>query len=171
MRSQFYAAIRGNPWAMGASLSLVSVSATLLTFGFLVLSLGRERLGPNAAAEILNRPEPWLFFSAVLVIPAIETVVAQMVLIELMRWIRTPATLCVLISAAVFGFGHYVNGGLGHGVVSFVGGLVFSYGYIAQRANSFGDAFACAWCAHACHNFIVLYLVMPLFPFFQVEAQ
>ena len=171
MRPKFPAALRDNPWAMGASLSLASVSATLVTFGFLVLSVGRERLGANAAAEILTRSEPWLFLSAVLVIPAIETVVAQLVLIELMRWVRTPAILCVLTSAAAFGLGHYVNGGLGHGAVSFVGGLVFSYAYIAQRANSFGKAFACAWCAHACHNFIVLYIVMPIFPFFHVNAR
>jgi hypothetical protein len=156
---------------MGASLSLASVSATLVTFGFLVLSVGRVRLGANAAAEMLTRPEPWLFLSAVLVIPAIETVVAQLVLIELMRWVRIPGILCVLTSAAVFGLGHYVNGGLGHGAVSFVGGLVFSYAYIAQRTNSSGKAFACAWCAHACHNFIVLYIVMPNFPFFHVNAQ
>ena len=171
MRSILPTETRRNPWAMGALLSLVSVSAAIVTFGLLVLLIGREGIGPSAGAEILARPEPWLFLLAVLVIPAIETVVAQLVLIELLRWIRTPATLCVVVSAAVFGLGHYVNGGLGHGVVSFVAGLVFSYGYLAQRAESLGNAYACAWCTHACHNFIFLYMVMPALPFFRVYAQ
>ena len=143
----------------------------MVTFGILFLLIGREGIGPSAGAEVLKRPEPWLFLLAVLVIPAIETVVAQLVLIELLRWIRTLAALCIVVSAAVFGFGHYVNGGLGHGVVSFVAGLVFSYGYLSQRANSLGNAYACAWCTHACHNFIVLYIVLPALPFFRVDAQ
>jgi len=106
--------------------------------------------------------EPWLFVYSVIIIPAFETLTGQLVFIEILRWLRAPAMLSIVSSAAVFGVGHYVNGGIGHGTTSFLSGLVFSYAYLSFRNQSVGRSFLCAWSSHALHNFLLLYVVAKL---------
>jgi hypothetical protein len=82
--------------------------------------------------------------------------------LELLRRLQAPATLSAAVSALFFGLGHYFNGGFGHGLTSFAAGVVFAVAYLAFRSQSASQAFACAWCCHACHNFLFLYFIAPI---------
>ena len=125
-------------------------------------TLGRDGLGPSAARELLSAREPWLFIAAVLVTPAVETLIGQLAPIELLRRLKAPAALSLAFSALLFGFGHYHNGGFWHGLTSFAAGVVFAFAYLAFRPRSVPQAFACAWCCYASHNFLFLYLIAPI---------
>ena len=149
-------------YALGALLSLVSVTAAGIVGGVLHAVLGNDGVGASAAGALLSAREPWLFLSAVLIVPAVETLIGQLMPIELLRRAKAPAALSLAASALVFGLGHYLNGGLGHGLTSFVAGLVFAFAYLAHRTHSATQAFACAWCCHASHNCFFLYVIAPI---------
>ena len=152
--------LRANPWALGALLSLASVAAAGAVAGLLALAAGEP--GPSAGASLLGMREPWLFLLAVLVLPALETATGQLLPIEALRWLRAPAAVCVAGSAALFGLGHALGGGPGHGLTTLASGLVFAAAYMAFRHESAGRGAACAWACHAAHNALFLYAVAPL---------
>ena len=128
----------------------------------LYATLGSDGVGPSAAGALLSAREPWLFIAAILVVPTLETLVGQLAPIELLRRLKASAVLSVVGSALLFGLGHYLNGGLGHGITSFAAGLVFAIAYLSFRAQSASTAFACAWCCHASHNLLFLYVIAPM---------
>ena len=160
--SSFVSSLPKNAFALGALLSLVSVTVAGAVGAALYATLGGEGVGPSAAEALLSAREPWLFLAAVLLVPTVETLVGQLAPIELLRRLKAPTALSVAVSALVFGLGHYVNGGLGHGLTSFAAGVVFAIAYLASRARSVPQAFACACCCHASHNFLFLYLIAPV---------
>ena len=86
----------------------------------------------------------------------------QLAPIELLRRLKAPAPLSLAVSALLFGFGHYHNGGFAHGLTSLAAGVFFAIAYLAFRTRSVPQAFACAWCCHASHNFLFLYLIAPI---------
>ncbi len=68
------------------------------------------------------------------------------------------------MSAALFGGGHCLNGGIAHGASTFSAGLVFAYGYTLVRSQGFWAAFVAASTAHAAHNFGALYVLARILP-------
>ena len=162
MPSSFVSSLTKNAVAFGALLSLVSVTVAGAVGAVLYATLGSDRVGPSAAEELLSAREPWLFIAAVLVTPTAETLIGQLAPIELLRRLKAPAALSLAVSALLFGFGHYHNGGFGHGLTSFAAGVVFAIAYLSFRSRSVSQAFACAWRCHASHNFLFLYLIAPI---------
>lgn len=150
-------AVRAQPFLFGVSLSLLSFTLAGTAGGVLVLLLGQQGLTASAGAQLLPTPEPWLFLLAVIIIPAFETLTAQLIPIELLRRLRSSKTVAIVVSAGAFGVGHYVMGSVSHGITSFLSGLVFGYAYLAFSDQSWGRGFLCAWSAHAAHNFLFLY--------------
>ena len=148
-------------WAFGALLSLVSVTAAGVVAAVLYATLGSDRAGPSAAGALLAAREPWLFLAAVLLVPAVETLLGQLAPIELLRRLKAPTALSLAGSSVFFSLGHYFNGGLGHSLTSLASGLVFAVAYLAFRSKSATQAFTCAWCCHASHNFLFLYVIAP----------
>lgn len=132
-----------------------------MTFAALSLFLPRSEWGTSAAVSVVQTSTVSLFFLAVLFIPIYETLLAQVLPIEIIRRIGGNRLICIALSALLFGGGHYVNGGLAHGVMTFVGGAVL---YTLVRSQGFWPAFVTASIAHAIHNFVLLFVVAPLFP-------
>jgi hypothetical protein len=154
----------GQGIARGGLYGLAALFGVIATYWLLTAVLPREHWGASAAAGFANTKEPWLFLSAVLLVPALETVIAQLLPIEILRRLGAPAWVCVAGSAALFSLGHGLNGGLAHAATTAVSGLVMATAYLSARPASAGHAFGCAWSAHATKNGLLLYFVGPLFP-------
>jgi hypothetical protein len=108
---------------------------------------------------------PWaLFFAAVLVTAPIETLLGQILPIEIVRRLRGNRTTCVVVSALVFSGGHYLNSTLIHAISTLVVGAVLALGYVLARPQGVAPAFVAATTTHAMHNFVLLFVLAPLFP-------
>ncbi|WP_313170809.1 CPBP family glutamic-type intramembrane protease [Massilia oculi] len=148
-------------WKLGLVLAMLKVLLALLLLGLLTF-VPEEYRGKSAAAFLVGAHPAYLLFIAVVFAPLWETIPGQVVPIELLRRLRAHWSYCVLASGAVFGAGHFLAGGLAHGVVTFLTGLVLGYGYMAARPYGFGTAFITAATAHACHNALLLFVIDPL---------
>lgn len=126
----------------------------------------KEMLGQSAAASLSNLRPLELLFLGVFLIPFIETFTAQLLPLELAKKIGFKDSGCIGFGAALFGMGHYLNGGLGHGVCAAVGGALFSTAYLAMRPWGCFPALWASYCAHALNNFLVLYMLPFFFPNF-----
>ena len=80
--------------------------------------------GTSAPAKLAAAvPYPMLVLAAVCLAPLLETW-AQALPVALCRRFKVSHCWAILLCGAVFGGGHYLNGGLGHALVTFVGGCV-----------------------------------------------
>jgi hypothetical protein len=105
-----------------------------------------------------------LFFVAVVFTPFFETIAGQVIPIEFARNFRANKLVCIILGGTVFGLGHYLNGGIIHGLSAFFGGTVFSFGYVMLRWAGIRPAFIVAATAHAVQNAALLFVIAPLFP-------
>ena len=64
----------------------------------------------------------------------------------------------------MFGVGHYLNGGLLHGLVTFSVGILLAILYMLLRGNGAASSFVGVATAHALNNAILLYVLATLFP-------
>jgi len=149
---------------VGVVLAIVSVAISGLMLAGLSSFLLRSQWGPSAAANI-GEPSPvLLFFIAVLYVPMLETFLGQVLPVEILRRVGGGGVACAVVSAILFGGGHYINGGLAHGLTTFCSGLVFAGGYCFSRPNGFLPAVVTASTTHAIHNFILLFVLVRIFP-------
>lgn len=148
----------------GLWLAVLSLAVSLLALLFLSVVLPREDWGPSAASALGTLSPGLLFFVAVLWVPVFETLFGQVIPVEVAKRFGGSALVCIIISALVFGLGHYVNGGVTHGVASFSTGLVFAGSYLLARPSGMFPAFLAAFTTHAAHNFMLLFVVASLFP-------
>lgn len=146
---------------LGLVLAMLKVLMALLLF-WLITFVSEEYRGKSAAAGLVDAHPAYVLFIAIMFAPLWETIPGQVVPIELLRSLRAHWSICVLASGTVFGVGHFLNGGLAHGVETFLMGLVIGYGYVAARPYGLGPAFITAATAHACHNATLLLVVAPL---------
>ena len=132
----------------------------------LALSLFKlEQLGGSAAESLEGAGMATLFWFAVVFAPLTETVLGQWLPIELMRRFGVRAQYCLLVSAALFSFGHVLNGaGILHASMTFIGGLLFAASYLVARNFGAGPAWLAAATAHACSNGLLLFVIDPLLP-------
>ncbi len=148
----------------GAALTLCSLAVSLLTLFALHLMLPVESWGPSAASSLGKLSDVGLFFVAVLLIPPVETLLAQLIPMEVLRRLGGGAGVCVVASALLFGIGHFLNGGLAHGLATFTTGLVFASGYVCWRPAGVLPAFVAANTTHATHNFVLLFVLAKIAP-------
>jgi hypothetical protein len=162
MQGTLASGLRSHPIGFGITLSLLSVLASGALGAALYFTLGREGIGRSAAERLLSTSGSWLFLWAVVVIPAIETAIGQLAPIEVLRKFGAPWGVLVAVSALSFGFGHFLQGGIGHGLTTVASGAVFAVAYLSFRTKSVKHAYACAWACHASHNFLLLFVLWPL---------
>jgi hypothetical protein len=115
-----------------------------------------EIRGTSAPAKLAAAlPYPMLVLAAVCFAPLLETW-AQALPIALCRRFKVSHYWTILLCGVIFGGGHYLNGGLGHGLVTFVGGCVL--GEACWRNWPLGAARACGVTAgaHAVSNALAL---------------
>lgn len=150
--------------AVGVAIGIAS--AILASFMILAATamFSRDQLGTSAASPLLGKSLAVWFFAGVVFAPMFETISGQVVPIECVRRFGTSAGLAVLASAAVFSFGHYLNGaGVFHATSTFVGGALFALAYVSLRAHGVWRAYLAAVVAHATHNGLLLFVIGPLF--------
>lgn len=152
-----------HPVARGLSLSLVSVLLASIAAGLLFLTFPEDVLGGAAAQGLIGKPGWYIFLSAVVLAPLFETIVGQLLPIELARRVGASDQMCIFISATLFGLGHFYSGGIASAVATFIGGGVFAYAYVSVRERGVGASYMAAVSAHAGHNALLLHVVVPLF--------
>lgn len=154
------------PWTaafcLGLALSLVSAPASLCVAWLADALLPDGWFGESAAGDIGELSALGFLLLGVLLMPALETLLGQCLPIEPLRRLRAPPLACVLASAALFGAAHWVNGGLGHGLTTFVTGSLFALAYWLCRPAGFWVAAMAAYSAHAAHNFLAWFVMGPL---------
>jgi len=145
----------------GVICALILTVSMLLIFGLIPESMR----GGSAAAHLANMSAGWIFFVAVIFAPLFETLLGQVLPIELALRLGLGATACVLISASSFSLGHVASGaGLGHAMGTFIGGLVFASCYAWVRTAGWCSSYVASATAHATCNFLMIYLVGALLP-------
>jgi len=131
--------------------------ALMMMVSFAVDGLLPARLrGTSAPAKLAAAvPYPVLVLAAVCFAPLLETW-AQALPVALCRRFGVQHRWAILFCGALFGAGHYLNGSLGHGLTTFVGGCVL--GEACWRNWPLGAARACGVTAgaHAVSNAIAV---------------
>jgi len=150
--------------ALGACLGIVGTLCTLCVIGVVLQFLPPEQWGHSAAAGLGRFGPAWIFLIAVVYAPVVETLLAQVLPMELAHRLGAPSSACVLLSGLVFACGHYLNGGLAHGMTTFFGGMILACAYVAMRWAGVGPAVLAAGTAHAVQNGTVLFVLAPLLP-------
>ncbi len=146
---------------------LLGICGALLSAMFLLVLqrfVPMERWGANAAAGLATMGKPVFLFMAIVYAPLFETFLGQVIPIELARRVGASHLTCVLLGGSVFGLGHFVNGGLVHGIAAFLSGIFFSLAYAALRAAGARASFLAAASAHATQNAMLLLILAPFFP-------
>jgi hypothetical protein len=149
---------------LGIFLGVFGVLFSLLFITVLLRFLPMEQWGKSAAAGLTNLSSSWIFLIAVVYAPIFETFLGQMIPIELARRFRAHQVVCVILSGIVFGCGHFLNGGLVHGISTFLLGMVFASGYVTMRWAGIGPAFIASSTAHAVQNGTLIFIIAPVFP-------
>lgn len=142
-------------------LGVVIACVGLAVFPIFEYLIPPEYAGRNAGEELFKRSNAEIFFYAGFVIPFLETFLAQTIPIETLRRLHLPGWLLVFISASLFSFEHYRNGGLLHAAgVTFAGGFL-SIIYVGYRSTSIRRAYYVTAIAH-CANNVFLFILSVL---------
>ena len=141
---------RGFAWGCG------QFALAMLLCGVVKLTVPAGMQGANAGAAIFAGAPATVVMMAVLFVPLFETVVGQCLPLEPMRWLGFDRRVMVAIDGALWGLGHYLNGGLAHGLVAASSGALLAYVYLRYRSHGLGAAFAITALAHAVNNALVL---------------
>jgi hypothetical protein len=148
----------------GFATGIVSALTSVVVLTILHFLLPPWLWGPSAATSLGSLSVTALFVMAVIVGPVFETVLGQVLPIEIVRGLGATAVICITLSALAFAVGHYVNGGVAHGTAAFFSGGWFACAYVCMRSRGLWTAFATASTAHATHNAVLLSIIAPLFP-------
>jgi hypothetical protein len=150
--------------ALGTVTACVTTVVSILAVYLFQYILPERLRGLSAAADVLNQSAVLVFIDGVIFFPLLETILGQVIPIEIARRFGINRWACVLISAAVFGGSHYLNGGLLHGLVTFFTGIMLAALYLMLRRNGPASSYVGVVTAHAVHNAILLYVLAAIFP-------
>lgn len=145
---------------LGACMGLVGVLCSFVIAKAVFHLVPPEQWGNSAAAGLGRLGPIWMFFAAVVFAPVIETLLGQVLPMETARRLGAKPVVQVLLSGLVFGYGHYVNGGLAHGITTFFGGAIFASAYAALRTAGVWPACIAAGTAHAVQNGIAITIIL-----------
>jgi len=149
---------------VGACIGIVSTVLGVIAISLMLVLLPKEILGQSAAAFLSSFGTLGVLFLGVFFIPFLETFIAQLLPLELAKMIGFDDKACVAIGAITFGVGHYLNGGLAHGLCTAMAGALFTAGYMTMRPWGYFPAFWASYVAHALNNLLLLYAVPFVFP-------
>jgi membrane protease YdiL (CAAX protease family) len=149
----------------GAFAGAVSALVALLIVLVMTANFSGSEMGGSAASFLVGRSQATFFVIGVLWAPLFETIIGQIIPLEFLRLLGVNVLFCLLISAGLFAFGHYLNGaGMLQMTATFAGGAIFSGSYLALRALGLWPAYIAAATAHATHNGLLMFVIAPLFP-------
>ncbi|MFZ6647824.1 hypothetical protein ACO0LO_19020 [Undibacterium sp. TJN25] len=148
----------------GMLIGMISAMIACLMLVAFDAFLPKELRGDSAAQHLGELSGGMMFFTAVLFVPAYETVLGQMLPVALVRRLGGGAMLCTVFSALFFGGMHYLNGGLVHGISATIIGPIFATSYLMFRSKGIWAGFICAFTTHATHNALLLYVLAAVMP-------
>ncbi|WP_368737992.1 CPBP family glutamic-type intramembrane protease [Massilia sp. CCM 8734] len=91
--------------------------------------------------------------------PLFETLLGQVIPVELVRTISSSKIQCIIASALLFSLGHFLGGaGWGQLLLTFLAGLPLAALYVKFRRQGIAKSFYASAIAHATHNAAVLLL-------------
>lgn len=149
---------------IGAMIGIASAALGPVVLGTMLMLFSPEVLGPSAAAHLSGLDPVLLFFYAVLIIPFAETLIAQLIPLEIAKGIGFNEAACIITGGIIFGLFHYINGGLGHGIGTLVGGTLITLSYVIMRPWGYLPAFWASFTTHSLGNMLMLYAVPVIFP-------
>lgn len=172
MQDDFIVAIENGPESRGMApansglLNLIAVAALWgaanFCLGLLSAYLLHQLLPPPpnhmaAAGRILSSPN-WfsIAFAALLWAPVFETIIGQLIPIELLRRFNASHAVILITCGVIFGAGHYVSNGLIHGLRTVVSGVLLAELYCRYRKHSMGRSYLAVVLAHSFTNLWVL---------------
>lgn len=145
---------------LGICLGLLGALSGFVVGNAVLYLLPPEQWGKSAAAHLDGIGPATMFFMMVVFAPVVETVLGQVLPMEAARRLGGRPAVQVLLSGLVWGYGHYVSGGMAHGITAVFGGLVFAYAYAVLRPAGIRPAYVAAATAHALQNGIIWALMM-----------
>jgi len=132
-------------------------SVIAIAWGFgLEYFVPENRWGDSAASGLASMSVAVVFVYGVIFAPLFETLVGQALPIELAKKFTDSKAIMIAVSGAVFGIGHYINGGVVHGLTALLHGSFFASSFVVARKGGFQYGFASAALTHAVHNAILL---------------
>ena len=135
--------------ALGAGMGLLASVCSLFVLALALQLLPPEQWGNSAASSLAGLSPGRIFILAVLLAPVLETLLGQVLPVELAQRLGAAPLACMLFSGLVFGCGHLVNGGLVHALAASLSGTVFACAYVALRWLGIRPGFLAAATAHA----------------------
>ena len=93
-----------------------------------------------------------IFVTLILIAPIVETLLFQMLVISICTkwWLKLKDWIAILISAALFGAGHYSSWQAI--LVTFTSGLIFAYSFVVYRDKKTFSPFLMVMIIHAIFN-------------------
>lgn len=149
---------------VGVRLGIFNAVTAAIAINLMLALFPLEKLGPSAAAFISNYNTLGVFFLGVIFIPFFETFIAQLLPLELARGVGLNDRACIATGAALFGFTHYLNGGIAHGICATIGGAVFSMAYIKIRPWGYMPSYWASSIAHGTNNFLIFFVAPLILP-------
>lgn len=109
----------------------------------------------NFAKDIWN-----IILYICVIAPFIETILFQLLPIKILEFIKTPKTLILIITTAVFSYAHY-HEGLINAIGMIPMGFLFAWAYLVRQKKSWWKALLIVTLIHGLSNFIatILYLI------------
>lgn len=153
--------------ALLIGLSFGTASATLLSLILLVPMqfIDRMEAGPTTASFLLDHGFWYMLFASVVFGPLWETVIGQVLPLEVCRRLRLDIRYSVLASAVSFALLHALAGaGWVQTFMTLIAGGLMAGAYMAVRGAAFSAAYLAAATTHAVSNGVLLFLVAPFSP-------
>lgn len=92
---------------IGAMIGITSAALGPVVLVTMLMLFSPEVLGPSAATHLSGLDPVLLFFYAVLIIPFAETLIAQLIPLEIAKRIGFNEAACIITGGIIFGLFHY----------------------------------------------------------------
>ncbi|MGD8206553.1 MAG: hypothetical protein PVH47_00585 [Thiohalocapsa sp.] len=155
LRRHFEGYRRRSPWSFCWRISIESILVGLLAVAILFPFVPIER------RALLDMPYYQLLLLAVGLAPVLETLLGQLLPVELVRLFKGGFRWQIATALVVFAAPHFAQGvavGVGAGVI---GGLYFAFTYAHWRERSLWTALWTTVVCHGIHNAVPILLVFP----------
>ena len=153
---------------LSITVGLITCAISMFLIWIFVTLFGAGSFGSIAGAELFKSES--IFFIGVMTLcwaPLFESVLGQVIPVELVRTVSTSKIPCITVSAFIFSIGHFSGGaGWGQSFLTFLVGLPLAALYVRFRPQGIVRSFTASAIAHATHNASILFLSYIIVPRF-----
>ncbi|RFP14563.1 MULTISPECIES: type II CAAX prenyl endopeptidase Rce1 family protein [unclassified Duganella] len=134
----------------------VSFACSMLVLLALKVFLPLAQWGANSGAGALNASLGMQIMVALVWAPLFETLLGQLLPQEVLRRFSVKPVFCIATGSVMWALGHYLNGGIAHGLVALFAGAMFSFIYLRYRSYGVAVSYWMTTVAHLTQNALVL---------------